>query len=516
MTMIHASPCLVRVLATGTLGGLLTATACRKHESPTGAQASSAAAPVVSASASARAAGSAAAPPASSGPRFHVVARAAQVITLSPLGEQALVSSADVPFRLDAAGLHQDPAAYAGLGTLRDWETLTFSGTFPEHTVLVAHPTPDGDPNACRQQTIFTYRGDHWAKQQVLGTCEEVVGVAPWKEDRKIAAVSLAFYRHDWRFALAAGQGPVALPSPTAVPNDPDDFDACRTVQLPESADGTPDGHVFVAGRRCVPKAIGEPVVERWAPDSRKATVDTLPGSTAKQGRYQVLVRSPREAYVVLVGGESAFAARFDGKAWSTLPPPAPGPIAGAVLAPEGALWLAQGRGVHRLQGSGTWESIDVPAPGGNKASVTALGFVGTALYVVTNAGEEQYALLGPASPKEVTRLPTHREISFTEGYDTGPLPATAACANLAVILRHGVAEGQRFPDLTALLGDHPELGSVQLVIDKGPVGDQLVAIVPTMAVGERLVTAVMGKKPKTARPHFVCRKPVIKQKVTL
>ena len=55
----------------------------------------------------------------------------------------------------------------------------------------------------------------------------------------------------------------------------------------------------------------------------------------------------------------------------------------------------------------------------------------------------------------------------------------------------------------------------MRYVIDAGPVGSQLAAIVPTMQVGNHLVELLGADKGK-AKPHFVCRKPTVKSDVTL
>lgn len=514
----HVGKLFVGLVCSTAIGGALIG--CSKKRTPTESQAPVASASVAPVGSEAPAASAmAAAPSKSTEPKLDLVARSPAAIAIIQSGSELIVESSGVLYRVDAAGLHHDLGLLEGLRPLGRWESLALYGEWPKRATIAAFPTPDGDPNACRITSIFKTTGDRWSPGPNLQSCEDVRAFAQWKEQRTLAITTIN-YSKDWRFLLIAGKVPVALPVPTPAPiradAGGDDSWVCRSLVLPDSAAGTPEGHLFVAGRPCddsnSPRKNINPIVERWTPESRKATVDTLPEAGFTDGRYQIVVRSERDAYLAARETKHAYMAHFDGATWQKLELPADSGIADLIFDASGVLWMAQGKQLHRRQTDGSWQSYGLPEIDGQGLEPVGLATMGETLWVTARAGKEHF-LLGPTKPTEPPVLPGRSSIQATEGYDYGPLPATAACNTLLVTLRYRVAPGQHFEDLGAKFRDQPDLAGVQFVIDQSPTGDQLAAVVPTMAIGRRVVELAASAK---AKPKFVCRAPKIKSTVTL
>ncbi|MFY0534033.1 hypothetical protein [Nannocystis pusilla] len=115
------------------------------------------------------------------------------------------------------------------------------------------------------------------------------------------------------------------------------------------------DGSVIVVG---IASAF-TPSIHRWSPGARKWTAMPPSPERGIQVPAFVVGRDPAGlyAYRCLIAGQPALDRMSQGT-WQPFPQPEGGCITSLAEAPDGTLWLANDRGLHRRRGSAPWETI--------------------------------------------------------------------------------------------------------------------------------------------------------------
>ena len=321
----------------------------------------------------------------------------------------------------------------------------------------------------------------------------------------------------------------------------------------------------------------GPLAVERWARGSTTSTIDTLPdqgGIRMDNATTFLEARSGKDVLfgsTVSLGPEIAapvkpYLAHFDGTQWRSLSPatsgelkqvnwrqdgsvwiqvddavwrrPSLAPDAGWTriteegltalkwfnLTPDGTLWLRAGDTLRRRFGEGPWERVSLPSRDseGQPATYTPdrLVWVDDEAMIVSDPEDEHRAsgaaLLRTRKPASVMR-PSEASQGNSVGI-TRVLPATAACKDTFVLLyklaRTAPADYD-FPLTREALKGHTDLGAARLAETEEAGRRYLVAFVPSLALGQKLVKVVSDKVP-SSRPQLLCGKPKVKRPLQL
>jgi hypothetical protein len=321
----------------------------------------------------------------------------------------------------------------------------------------------------------------------------------------------------------------------------------------------------------------GPLAVERWAKGSKTSTIDTLPdqGGIRADGAETFLeARSGKDVLfgtTVSVGPEHGAAgkpylAHFDGTQWRAISPVASGSLTdvrrredGSLwiqvddalwkrpslapdaawtritedglkelkwwrFTPDGAVWLRAGNSLRKRVGEGPWELVPLPARDseGKAATYTPdrLEWVDDEAMVISDP-QDDHSVTSAALLR--TRKPTSvlRAAAGSEGNSVGitrVLPATAACKDTFVLLyklaRTAPADYD-FPLTREALKGHTDLGAARLAETEEAGRRFLVAFVPTLALGQKVVKVVSEKVP-SSRPQLLCGKPKVKRPLQL
>ncbi|APR80052.1 Hypothetical protein A7982_05399 [Minicystis rosea] len=307
----------------------------------------------------------------------------------------------------------------------------------------------------------------------------------------------------------------------------------------------------------------GALAVEHWPRGATKSTVRELPGSAGKgtlmHGQAHIHEISATDLYVrATFTGEgdvpTPYVAHWDGKAWTDISPEGKTAVeglwvdAGKVLwvrttrallrrkgstwervvpegvdadimlhetAPDGTQWVRFGPDLHHLEASGAWVKIALPrAPSGERMMASHISFpAGEMMIVAANEKNTDTMLLGLHKPEKVLDLnaeeggqkETAKKVAFGR---VGP--PTASCKNLFVVLyklSRVAPPDYDFPLTREALKGHTEFSGVRFAETEDSGSRFLVAFVPDLKQGQKLLALVQSKVP-SARPQLLCGEP--------
>lgn len=304
----------------------------------------------------------------------------------------------------------------------------------------------------------------------------------------------------------------------------------------------------------------GALAVERWAKGSGKSTVAELPGSAGKgglgMGAAGFLEVSPAEifAYANLGDGDAAtpYVARWDGKTWTDVSPKAPqavtsmwlgadktiwielkgeldrwkgdgweraapagvsAEIQGRWAAPDGTQWVRFGKDLWHLGANGVWEKLVMPREGKVRLVAKSVAWMGDQMMIVADG-----ALLSTRKPPKVLDLAAvgddgaapakKEEVKKVAFGRVGP--PTASCKSLFVVLyklSRVAPPDFDFPLTREALKGHTELSDVRFAETEDGGSRYLVAHVPNLEKGQKLVKLVRDKV-KSSAPQLLCGEP--------
>lgn len=311
----------------------------------------------------------------------------------------------------------------------------------------------------------------------------------------------------------------------------------------------------------------GALAVERWARGAPTAVVEVLPG-TERRGQLGhhgggFVQTSATDLYVYTTFGSGddgsvpsvPYVAHHDGKTWTEVSPPskqqlrelwadkdgalwvrlsseiwrrrggawekmtpdAEGEIAWTARAPDATLWARVGDELWHLGAAGAWEKAILPRDDSRARFVADRVFwqKGALLIVARSSSNGESALFGSVKPDTVLDLAVDEQGAAAKAPPAATAfghvaPPTAGCKSLFVVLyklsRVAPADYD-FPVTRDALKGHTELDGVRFAETEDGGTRYLVAFVPSLARGQRLLEVVRAKV-QGARPQMLCGEP--------
>jgi hypothetical protein len=465
---------------------------------------------------------------------LSLVARATAPLLIGGNDKSGVVLVAGMPYPFKDGKLAQDVdlaqsfngTKWADFAWYGDGETLLVAGKLMVPPSMQDSLISGVDPGLLGQVVIRKRSDKTWVRAADLGQGEKLVGVGRYRKDTWIAAVIMESGK-DWRFALVSGEGGGALPSPGAPehhaqpsaspPSPPDSAAAsggatasaapaptpagapsepapgegtnnepsnvCATQILPAAVAGLGTGEFFAVGYDCEPG--GKLRMQHWAAGARKASLEELPAPPSKDAPL-LLAASAQSTYVGQRG--SSYLAKRDSDAtWKKVDLPEGGSLDDLQGTAGGAVWLIAGGKVFTLRGA-VWNEVFLPP--GTKAT-RVLPSDGDTPWVV--AGTQ---LFGPGGGEVADLVGPTRGTGGVE-----PLAASSVCTDLYAMLRVGVGEKQKFPDLRTKLAGLE--GVTYHRVSWGGT-DMLLAKLPNQAAAKDLMKRLEGDK----LARLICIKP--------
>jgi len=478
--------------------------------------------PVASAAPLAPASSAAAPTGAPSNSPFSVVARSPDAFELYPLKGAALVDAAGFLALLGDGPLRQSPAVMKGL---EKGETGRILGSYPDGAWLVA---ADG---------TYKWTRDRWAENKLLREHETVLAIAPWGDNRAVAAIAMP--GNDMRFFLVGGKPGVILPAPypadrakpdggsDEAPSEGEDT-ACKVKMKPAELvlGGLPTGELYAAGYACETTGHGGAIVERWEPKKVRGTVEPLPKPESDHDPELrgVLARSPSDVTVFGAEGlpRTPYLARFDGKAWSLDKAPFGGGVDALVAADDGTLWAVAAGAVWKRAGGGAWEQV--PLPEGVTAQAVWPRTAADVWLTASRGGHGVLLRTARIDAKDALELPPRNAMSGMIAANRR-FVATPACDKVYAHLYTlgpskdpGTGKPTEVPKAFAALKPvfEGELAGLAPIVEDDGAHLYVGVPVPSLEVGRKLLAAYHEKNPQTASNLF-CHEPVmVKQAIKL
>lgn len=461
------------------------------------------------------------------------------------LGAAVFVVDREAPVvaRVTDGDLVWDPSLFAGLpadfledaGTKFPSTITALAGTWPDAAWMVSDPNPAG--SWTRGWRIHRWQRDHWAREPALPP--EPLGFFGWI--RSFGASRFFIVHGDTRDA----EVPMVLQQihgePLArLPRMP-----CITG--PAAIDALPSGEAFMVAASKVPcrgvetdHAVTGGVLFVWAKETSEARAFALPKGFSANGLF---AHSPTEVYLAGTatygGTEVPMVARFDGATMRTTRLPGDGSPQSIAREPDGTLWVAGGFGSRgkptETPSGGVWRrpprpanlhetaTLDadewspvplpaLPAPpneaGPDYPSVSDVVVTSPGDVWVTGTSKIGKVVFRTRPPSRVFEVPG-REARWEAIRATGrgdlPLPV---CHGLRVVVlpaQLGARPETRLSAIGRLLRAGKDLRGVELGEVKLPEGLTIVATVPDVPTGDRLVRAI-HKIGAGLMPKLLCR----------
>ncbi|MDC0744004.1 hypothetical protein [Polyangium mundeleinium] len=479
------------------------------------------------------------------------------------------------PIRIDETGARVDASLYAGLkgiGEPNAFYVMWITGDPPNHGKLGLNlPGERGG-----EDVFYSWKGSAWARDPDRPMPPAVSNAyyagaiyssAAWG-DRTLYEINDPKL-DEAKPIFVLGPGGSSPPAPEITKGT----GSCKTKLLGHAdLARLPSGDLIGFGKVCregdQPSFYGQSgagplAVERWPKGSRTSVIDVLPGSEAVTSlppgsRFYEL--GPNDILAVAQPADhGAYAAHWNGKAWSDISPGKKESINDAFRTKDGALWLVRETGLDRYT-SGKWATFTLA--GNNRplewAKLGPNGTIwagrteqlltfekdsfhviplpeldpveeGTPIDIVFRSDETlvaaraggQVTVLSTKKPTKVLDLdapqapgegtPPSRPVQKTEPDAFARItPGTPSCKELFVVL-YKLAKvappDYDFPLTRAAIKGHTELSGVKFAETEEMGRRYFVAFVPSFSLGQKLVKTIQeGVRGST--PQLLCGTP--------
>ena len=404
-----------------------------------------------------------AAPPPAPPSDFFVVGDTDAELTLSPLGERAILSDARHLFLLDGDEVKADPALMAGVDRgENDWaigRIVRAFGTFPDAAYLSVIRAS----GRTGLTELWHWEKDKWKLVREKEGSE--IGAVVSAKGRTFALVQHLLFA-DGSFELVAGPRGVLPRLPRS--KDGGAGGGCASSMRVTGAIGLPSGTVVAVGARCdLEETSKEPqlAVARWGSAQRDAKLEPLPGVAfneavtttdatplAAVGENEVWLAATLQREEAKRQTSRPYLARFDGASWHDETKALPLAIGALVAGPDGTLWAtAEGRLFRRPPGgafapvvmprfptsAGDAREIEVREVWARSANdVWALGVVTDARAKGADGnGATRTVVLHTHAPTAQAVFPSAQKLDDALSLRRKPKPLDASCATPFVLL---------------------------------------------------------------------------------